>query len=112
MKIFYNVTGSERKSLAAALSQELNTPTEYLGAPSFAYRVGGYRIDKNGVLEGPDKPGLVADLQDLHDFIAASVEYDKPMTYEESLGGLGALEDFDDLQLSESKELEIGRAHV
>jgi hypothetical protein len=109
MKIFYHLTGSERKSLVAAVSQELNAPTKYLGAPSFSYRVGDYHIDKNGLLEGPDKSGLVADLQGLHNFIAATVEYDEPMTYEESLGGLGALETFEDLQLSESEELGLGK---
>jgi hypothetical protein len=86
MKIFYNVTGSERKSLVAAISQELNAPTKYLGAPTFAFQVGDYHIDKNGLLAGPDNPGLVADMQGLHDFIAASVEYDEAMSYEESLG--------------------------
>lgn len=109
MKIFYNVTGPERKSLVAALSQELNVPTEYLGAPTFAYRVGSYRIDKTGLLEGPDNFDLVADLQGLHDFIVATVEYDELITYEESLGGLGALEAYEDLQLSGSEELGLGK---
>jgi hypothetical protein len=61
MKINYNVTGPKRKSLVAAISQELNAPTIYLGAPTFAYEVGGYHIDKNGMLEGSDNPDLVAD---------------------------------------------------
>ncbi len=75
MKIFYNITGSERKSLVAAISQELKNSADYLGAPTFAYAVGGYHIDKDGVLEGPDNPGLVANLQGTHGFTAASVEY-------------------------------------
>ena len=33
MKFFYNVTGTERKKLVAAISQELNAPNKYLGAP-------------------------------------------------------------------------------
>ena len=63
MQINYNVTGTKRKSLVSAISQELNAPTKYLGAPTFAYEVGGYHIDKNGILRGTDNPGLVADLQ-------------------------------------------------
>ena len=50
MRINYNVTGPKRKALVAAISQELNAPTKYLGAPTFAYEVGGYQIDKNGVI--------------------------------------------------------------
>lgn len=99
MQINYNVTGAERKSLVGAISQELNAPTNYLGAPTFAYEVGGYHIDKNGILRGDDNPGLVADLQGLHDFKAITEEYDTPLPeaeqvpedvqipYEAALGG-------------------------
>ena len=52
MRLSYNVTGSERKSLVAAISHELNAPTKYLGAPTFAYEVGGYHIDKTGTVTG------------------------------------------------------------
>jgi hypothetical protein len=99
MKINYNVTGTKRKSLVGAISQELNAPTKYLGAPTFAYEVGGYHIDKNGMLEGDDNPSLVADLQGLHNFKAITEEYDTPLPeaepapedvqipYEAALGG-------------------------
>lgn len=99
MQINYNVTGAERKSLVGVISQELNAPTKYLGAPTFAYEVGGYHIDKNGILRGDDNPGLVADLQGLHDFKAITEEYDTPLPeaepvpehvqipYEAALGG-------------------------
>ncbi len=63
MKINYNITGPKRKSLVGAIGLELNAPTIYLGAPTFAYEVGGYHIDKNGMLEGEDNPNLVADLK-------------------------------------------------
>jgi len=78
MRINYNVTGDKRKALVGAISQELNAQTKYLGAPTFAYEVGGYTIDKNGVLEGEDNTGLVADLCGLHDFCAETEEYDTP----------------------------------
>lgn len=99
MQINYNVTGTRRKSLVGAISQELNAPTKYLGAPTFAYEVGGYHIDKNGILRGDDNPGLVADLQGLHHFKAITEEYDTPLPesepvpeevripYEAALGG-------------------------
>ena len=60
MRLSYNVTGPERKSLVAAISHELNTPTNYLGAPTFAYEVGGYHIDKTGTVTGEDNRELVA----------------------------------------------------
>jgi len=90
MELKYNLKGSERKSLVSAVSAALNQPTEYLGAPTFAYRVGGYAIDKNGTLTGPDN----LDLEDaLHQagFDAADREYDEPDTYESGLSGMGAL---------------------
>jgi hypothetical protein len=59
MKLDYNVTGAERKSLVGAISQTLNAPVKYLGAPSFAYEVGGYHIDKEGTLTGNDDKQLV-----------------------------------------------------
>ena len=99
MKINYNITGANRKSLVSAISQELNAPVKYLGAPTFAYEVGGYHIDKTGTLRGDDNPGLIADLLGLHDFKAVAEEYDTPLPqaapvpedvripYEAALGG-------------------------
>jgi hypothetical protein len=99
MRINYNVTGAKRKSLVGAISQELNAPTKYLGAPTFAYEVGGYHINKTGVVEGEDNHELVADLCGLHDFKAETEEYDTPrpaaepvpdgveIPYEAALGG-------------------------
>jgi len=80
MKINYNVKGAERKALADAISRELNAPVKYLGSPTFAYEVGGYTIDRNGMLRGEDNPGLVADLCGLHDFKAVSEAYDAPFS--------------------------------
>lgn len=98
MKLCYNVTGSERKKLVGATSTALNAPTKYLGAPTFVYEVGGYHIDKMGTLTGPDN----LDLEDaLHqagfDAEGESREYDEPDTYESGLGGMGALEEFPDI---------------
>lgn len=79
MQINYNVTGEKRKSLVGAIGQELNAPIKYLGAPTFAYEVGGYHIDKTGILTGDDNPELVADIQGLHDFKAITEDYDTPI---------------------------------
>lgn len=119
MELKYNITGSERKSLVSVISTALNTPTKYLGAPTFAYEVGGYHIDKVGTLTGPDS----LDLEDaLHqqgfDADGDTRHYDKPDTYESGLGGMGALESpkelgltpaFEDLQMDGREELGLGR---
>ena len=55
----FNVTGTERKKLAGAISEILNTPIKYLGAPTFAYEVGSYHIDKNGLVTGEHDPNLL-----------------------------------------------------
>ena len=85
MKLVYNVTGAERKALVGAISQELNTPTKYLGAPTFAYEVGGYHIDKEGTVTGADDFDLEARVHQ-HGFDAVIREYDAPDTHESCLG--------------------------
>ena len=112
MELNYNVTGSERKALVGKVSTILNAPTKYLGAPTFAYEVGGYRIDKAGTLTGPDN----LDLEDaLHqagfEADGDSRHYDEPDTYESGLGGMGAIPAFEDLRMDGREELGMGRTH-
>ena len=83
MRLNYNVTGQERKSLVGVLSKEINAPSQYLGAPTFQYQIGEYFIDKDGTVTGPDN----LDLEDtLHqagfDADGESRHYDEPDTYE------------------------------
>lgn len=58
MKLNYNVIGEQRKSLVGAISRKLNLPIKYLKAPTFAYEVGSYHIDKTGTITGPDSLDL------------------------------------------------------
>ncbi|MDD3881721.1 MAG: virulence protein [Eubacteriales bacterium] len=105
MKITYNLTGEKRKSLVGAISQELNVPAKYLGAPTFAYEVGSYRIDRDGTLTGEDNRGLVADLQGLHGFIPTGAEYDALILMPEAAPA------FENLELTETEELGLGKSH-
>ena len=50
MSIFYNLKGPARKALVVAISEILNLPVKYNGAPTFSYTVGDYIIDKNGTI--------------------------------------------------------------
>lgn len=49
-RINYNVTGADRKRLVKAISEHLNVEAKYCGAPSFAYEVDYFTIDRNGIL--------------------------------------------------------------
>lgn len=98
MELKYNVTGSARKSLIGAISTALGAPTNYLGAPTFAYEVGGYRIDKGGTLTGPDNLDLENSLHQAgFDADGDSRKYDEPDTYENGLGGMSTLDEFPDI---------------
>jgi hypothetical protein len=83
MKLTFNVTGQERKTLAGAISTALNAPAKYLGAPTFAYEVGGYRIDKAGTVTGEDNRALVEGLEGSCGFVPEAEEY-------ESMGNCGS----------------------
>ena len=54
MQIKYNVTGDRRKALVAVMRDTLQDATRYLGAPSFAFQVGKYIVDRNGTVTCPD----------------------------------------------------------
>jgi hypothetical protein len=97
MRIYYHLTGSKRKPLVAAISQELQEPVAYLGAPTFAFQVGDYHIDRHGTVTGKDN----LDLEDAlyrQGFSSDEREYDEPDTEESGLGGLGATPSVEELQ--------------
>ena len=48
MQINYNVSGSDRKQLVAAIAQHTGEKPKYLGAPGFAYQVGSFTISVDG----------------------------------------------------------------
>lgn len=50
MKMNYNVNGEKRKRLVQLIAENLGCKAKYLGVPSYAYQVGEYHIDKNGLV--------------------------------------------------------------
>ena len=50
MEIKFNCTGTERKALVNAIGELLETKPAYKGAPTFAYDIDGFVVDKNGEL--------------------------------------------------------------
>jgi len=50
MELRLGVTGAERKKLVSIISEIVDSPPRYLGAPTFAYEVGDFTVDKEGTL--------------------------------------------------------------
>lgn len=55
MTIHYNVPGKKRKELAAEIGRWLEVDVEYLGAPTFAYRMDYFTLDHDGNLTFDDR---------------------------------------------------------
>lgn len=55
MTVNYNVTGTKRKELVQLIANFTGCDSKYKGAPTFAYKVDYFTIDKNGVLSFDDR---------------------------------------------------------
>ena len=84
MTITINAQGSERKRLVQCISQWLGCEPNYLGAPSFAYQVDSFTIEKNGSLtfdDAADSEVIERLLQHIYD---EGFDIDQSRTEEES----------------------------
>ena len=63
-KITYNITDERRKELVAAIANYTGEKAIYQNAPSFAYHIGTFAVDKNGTLTGPIDRSLIRWLKD------------------------------------------------
>ena len=54
MMIHFNVSGEDRKTMVKAIENELGVKASYLGVPSCAYQIGGFKVGKLGELEFAD----------------------------------------------------------
>ncbi len=68
-------TAPDRKALARDLAAEIGAETKYLGAPSFAYKVGPYTINKDASIDGEDLEAIRAFLI-RHDYIHQEPAYE------------------------------------
>lgn len=55
MELKYNATGADRKRLVHLISEITGCDAKYLGAPTFAYEVDCFTIDKNGSVSFDDR---------------------------------------------------------
>ena len=53
MTVHYDVPGSARKALANAIGEAIGAYPAYQAAPTFAYTIGDYTLDRSGILTGP-----------------------------------------------------------
>jgi len=90
----YNLTGSDRKRLVTAMAELLDSPMKYKGAPTFAYEVDYFTIDKNGTVSFDDR----ADSEEIERLIEQLHEQ-----------GFEAEPRFEDLRMTEEEELGLGR---
>ena len=70
MKIKFNVPGKKRKELAAEIAAWLGEDVQYAGAPTFAYRIGRFTVDRDGILSGEnfmDEEAIERLLEHLYD---------------------------------------------
>ncbi len=63
-EIAYNITGDRRKALVEAIANYTGEKAIYQNAPSFAYHIGAFAVDKNGTLSGPIDHSLIRWLAD------------------------------------------------
>lgn len=50
MELHYNVKGDKRKELVRALEEIIGVKSEYMGVPTFAYRIGRIMVDREGTV--------------------------------------------------------------
>ena len=63
-EIAYNITGDRRKALVEAIANYTGDKAIYQNAPTFAYHIGHFAVDKNGTLTGPIGHSLIRWLAD------------------------------------------------
>ena len=59
MEVRFDVSGSARKALAGVIGEHTGAYPAYQAAPSFAYLIGEYTLDRNGTLAGPKNDYLI-----------------------------------------------------
>ena len=58
----FGLKGDQRKALVSAMQQLLQAKMNYLGAPTFAYQLADFHIDREGTVTGPENLELFAAL--------------------------------------------------
>lgn len=83
----FNVTGDERKRLVSAISDYMEADARYLGAPTFAFQVDFFTIDRNGCVSFDDRSDS--------EVIEGLIEYLANRGFVSQISNLGREEDDD-----------------
>lgn len=59
MEICFGYTGDQCRQLVKSIGEFTGQPPVYQNAPTFAYRIGEYEVDKRGTLTGPNDLALI-----------------------------------------------------
>ena len=59
MTVHYDVPSSARKALANTIGEAIGAYPAYQAAPTFAYTIGDYTLDRQGILTGPHNAYLL-----------------------------------------------------
>ena len=70
IEIAYSVTGDQRKALVTAIGEIIGEEPIYKKAPTYAFAIGGYTVDRNGTLTGEANQELIDTLTE-RGFVAA-----------------------------------------
>lgn len=97
MTINYNRAGADRKPLIAAIADITGAEAKYLGAPSFAYQVDYFTIDRNGTITFDDR----ADSEEIENLIErlASIGFEAEPVEQEADTGAEQPEAYDGLTI-------------
>ncbi len=82
MRTAFNVTGSERKRLVQTIAQSTGESASYKGAPSMAYQIGPFTVDRDGTLEFNDNADSEVVEKLYEDIAAAGFTFEAPDTAE------------------------------
>lgn len=107
MEIRFNVTGARRREMVKAVSEIADWPAEYKGAPTFAYVIGDFTVDKEGTLSFSDMTDseLVENL--IEGLAERGFEFEEPsLTIEMPLEG------FTDESVANLEKLIAGKANL
>ena len=48
-------TPADRREMVQAISERLNSPAVYLRTPTYAYRIGGLTVERDGSIDSDDE---------------------------------------------------------
>ena len=94
----FNVKGTERKRLVEAISNYTGADSKYLGAPTFAYEVDRYTIDKDGTVWFDDR----GDSEE-NESLLETLAYEGFVSQDSNLG----CEEDNETETSETVEIDI-----